>query len=62
MDRKIQALAFALLAVPMMLFAQTDTLVADTAALSWGDRFRLRVDSVVQTAEADHYLDRKSVV
>ena len=41
MDRKIQALAFALLAVPMMLFAQTDTLVADTAALSWGRRLRL---------------------
>ena len=61
MDRKIQALAFALLAVPMMLFAQTDTLVADTAALSWGDRFRLRVDSVVQTAEADHYFTGVSI-
>ena len=61
MDRKIQALAFALLAVPMMIFAQTDTLVADTAALSWGDRFRLRVDSVVQTAEADHYFTGVSI-
>lgn len=61
MDRKIQALALALLAMPMMLLAQTDTLVADTAALSWGDEFRLRVDSVVQRAEAEHYFTGVSI-
>ena len=60
-NRKMRMLVSALMAMPLMLFAQDDTLVADMSMLSWGDSFRLRVDSVVQTAEADHYFTGVSI-
>jgi D-alanyl-D-alanine carboxypeptidase/D-alanyl-D-alanine-endopeptidase (penicillin-binding protein 4) len=61
MNRKIYVFALALLAVPLMLLAQTDSVVSDAVELSWGQRFCQRVDSVVQIAENDHYFTGVSI-
>lgn len=60
MTKGIYTLAIAMMAATSVM-AQTDTLAIDSVEMTWGDGLRMRLDSVMQTAEAEPYFTGMSV-